>query len=90
VAEDFVRLLGSSVDPEIRHKELDGLIQFYHECLTRKLREKGVYRTPFTVEQIKFAYERLFGQVRRLPIIAAGSLYKNYFARFLIIKNLSR
>jgi len=62
VAEDFVRLLGSSVDPEIRHRELDGLIRFYHDCLTRKLADRGINEAPFTVEQIKLAYERLFGQ----------------------------
>uniref|UniRef100_A0A915A9S6 CHK kinase-like domain-containing protein n=1 Tax=Parascaris univalens TaxID=6257 RepID=A0A915A9S6_PARUN len=64
VAEDFVRLLGSSVDPEVRRGELDHLLEYYHECLLAKLRERNVHGIPYTVEQIKHAYERFFGQVR--------------------------
>ncbi|KHN78505.1 putative oxidoreductase dhs-27 [Toxocara canis] len=62
VAEDFVRLLGSSVDPEVRRGELDHLIEYYHGCLLAKLRERNVHEIPYTVDQIKHAYERLFGQ----------------------------
>ncbi|VDK58505.1 unnamed protein product [Anisakis simplex] len=62
VAEDFVRLLGSSVDPDVRRGQLDHLLLFYHQCLLAKLRERNIHQIPFTVEQIKHAYERLFGQ----------------------------
>uniref|UniRef100_A0A914S2B8 CHK kinase-like domain-containing protein n=1 Tax=Parascaris equorum TaxID=6256 RepID=A0A914S2B8_PAREQ len=62
--KDFVRLLGSSVDPEVRRGELDHLLEYYHECLLAKLRERNVHGIPYTVEQIKHAYERFFGQVR--------------------------
>lgn len=62
VAEDFVRLFGSSVDPHVRREELDNLIEYYHSCLVSKLRERNFHQVPFTVEQIKHAYERLFGQ----------------------------
>ena len=63
VAEDFVRLLGSSVEPDVRRREIDNFIQYYHDCLVSKLNEKGCFQVPYTVEQIKHAYERLFGQV---------------------------
>uniref|UniRef100_A0A9J2PU25 CHK kinase-like domain-containing protein n=1 Tax=Ascaris lumbricoides TaxID=6252 RepID=A0A9J2PU25_ASCLU len=62
VAEDFVRLLGSSVDPEVRRGELDHLLEYYHGCLLARLRGRNVHGIPYTVEQIKHAYERFFGQ----------------------------
>lgn len=62
VAEDFVRLLGSSVDPEIRRGELNNLIEYYHDCLISELRQKNFQHIPFTTDQIRYAYERLFGQ----------------------------
>ena len=65
IGEDFVRLLCSSVDPNVRREHLDEFILHYHTSLKTKLGKEP----PFTVAQIINAYKHMFrfGVVLILP-----------------------
>ncbi|CAJ0928507.1 unnamed protein product, partial [Mesorhabditis belari] len=62
VAEDLVRLLGSSCSPRLRRGGLHRFVSHYLSCLSLELRRKGHFSLPFTHQQIVNAYERMFGQ----------------------------
>jgi hypothetical protein len=68
IGEDFVRLLCSSVEPNIRREHLDEFMLHYHTSLKNKLGKEP----PFTVAQIINAYKHLFryGVVMIMPCFA--------------------
>uniref|UniRef100_A0A914WSQ4 CHK kinase-like domain-containing protein n=1 Tax=Plectus sambesii TaxID=2011161 RepID=A0A914WSQ4_9BILA len=65
IGEDFVRLMCSSVDPAVRREHLTDFMEFYHASLKSKLGKEP----PFTIEQIIYAYKRIFryGLVMLIP-----------------------
>ncbi|CAJ0572131.1 unnamed protein product, partial [Mesorhabditis spiculigera] len=66
VAEDFVRLLGSSCSPRLRRGGLHRFVSHYLSCLSLEMRRKGHFALPYTHQQIVAAYEKMFGQGFRL------------------------
>ncbi|CAJ0569641.1 unnamed protein product, partial [Mesorhabditis spiculigera] len=62
VAEDFVRLLGSSCSPRLRRGGLHRFVSHYLSCLSLEMRRKGHFALPYTHQQIVAAYEKMFGQ----------------------------
>uniref|UniRef100_A0A914V9X1 CHK kinase-like domain-containing protein n=1 Tax=Plectus sambesii TaxID=2011161 RepID=A0A914V9X1_9BILA len=68
VGEDFARLFCGSIEADIRREHTNHLLEHYHKTLTARLNKEP----PFTLDQLKQAYRRLFkfGAGTYLPAFA--------------------